>query len=523
MTRKNALLALLAIIILGVGIRTYQLTGRSLWFDEAFSWRIIQFPLPELLSRARADVHPPLYYLLLKSWAVVFGASLFSLRLFSITFAAASLGAMYMLVTELLRAAGIKLAAARSGGLIAALLLAVSAWQIALAWEARMYALGTFLVLLATWLLVKAVQEKHTRPWWWIGYGLAAAACVYTHYYTFFTLAAHALWISGVIVAQSRGRIGEIVSSRKLWYAALSYVLAIGLFIPWLPTFLQQNSRVQQDFWIEAPTIWSIPDTLYRMAAPTPAKLTHTWPGALITLSPFIIFLLGALILVIVCHAKGHHAPHCKSAGWLIVIGASIPLIGSLLLSQFGQSVYTDRFFAFSHLFIVAGAAMLVYVIPIRWLKTLIVAVMGIASLGFFAKYVQDINRSGHPGARAAVSYVMEKKSGSDPLYATSPFIFFPALHYAQEEFKVSSAPKLIFDPANLTHYNGQPITKDSDIVPLENITASNVKILWLIETTGFYSTPLLLPSSWRLIQEKTFPEVFAYQGIVIVRHYIRN
>lgn len=522
MTRKNALLALLTIIVLGVGIRTYQLTGRSLWFDEAFSWRIIQFSLPELLDRAGADVHPPLYYLLLKSWAVVFGTSLFSLRLFSITSAAASLGAMYMLVTELLHAAGIKLAAARSGGLISALLLAVSAWQISLAGEARMYTLGTLLVLLATWLLVKAIQEKHIRPWWWIGYGLAAAACVYTHYYTFFTLAAQALWILGVIVAQSRGRIGEIASSRTLWYAGLSYVLAIGLFIPWLPTFLQQNSRVQQDFWIEAPNIWSIPDTLYRMVAPTQAKLTHTWPSAFITLSPLIIFLLGAAVLVIACHAKGRH-PHVKSAGWLIVTGASIPFMGSFLLSQFGQSVYTDRFFAFSHLFIVAGAALLVYLVPIRWLKMLIVAVIVISSLGFFAKYVQDTNINGHPGTRAAINYLVEKKPAGEPSYATSPFIFFPALYYVQAEFQAISPLHLIFDPSQLTHYNGQPIAKDSDIVSLENSNTANAKSIWLIETTGFYASPLSLPSPWRLTQEKTFPEAFAYQGNVIVRHYTRN
>src|SRR3990167_1194317 len=63
---------LFLIVLLGVALRAYQVTMRSLWFDEAFSWRLIQFPWVEMLTRASQDVHPPFYYILLKGWRYIF-------------------------------------------------------------------------------------------------------------------------------------------------------------------------------------------------------------------------------------------------------------------------------------------------------------------------------------------------------------------------------------------------------------------------------------------------------------------
>ncbi len=224
MNRRQALTCLLLIIILGIGLRSYHLTARSLWFDEAFSWRLIQFPWSEMISRAATDVHPTLYYILLKSWAVVFGSSLLSMRLFSVMAAAASIAAIYLVASSAWTLSKSKEAMARGRaiGLTAALFLAVSGWQIAFAWEARMYTLGVFFTLLSTWFLIKAIRQKHQAAWWYIGYAIAAAAMIHTHYYALFSLFAQVLFIIGFLLAQSRGRVGEIIQSKVLWYSALS-------------------------------------------------------------------------------------------------------------------------------------------------------------------------------------------------------------------------------------------------------------------------------------------------------------
>src|SRR5260370_18669527 len=74
-TRRRAMILLAAIMVLGLIPRLYGLTERSLWFDEAFCWRLIQFPLFEMLEPGGRDNHPPLYFILLQGWAALVGAS----------------------------------------------------------------------------------------------------------------------------------------------------------------------------------------------------------------------------------------------------------------------------------------------------------------------------------------------------------------------------------------------------------------------------------------------------------------
>ena len=93
MTRRFALTLLLLIVLIGVGLRSYELTARSLWFDEAFSWRLAQFSFPEMIERAAADVHPPLYYIFLQGWTAIFGSSLQGIRSLSVAFAALTIAA----------------------------------------------------------------------------------------------------------------------------------------------------------------------------------------------------------------------------------------------------------------------------------------------------------------------------------------------------------------------------------------------------------------------------------------------
>ena len=66
---------LVAICTVALILRCHELNNRSLWFDEAFSWRIVGFPWNEIVHRIAADNHPPLHSPLLKGWMAVFGES----------------------------------------------------------------------------------------------------------------------------------------------------------------------------------------------------------------------------------------------------------------------------------------------------------------------------------------------------------------------------------------------------------------------------------------------------------------
>lgn len=58
-----------AALSLWIGLR------QSVWFDEAYSIMVAKRSASEIIRLSALDTHPPLYYLILKIWANVFGWS----------------------------------------------------------------------------------------------------------------------------------------------------------------------------------------------------------------------------------------------------------------------------------------------------------------------------------------------------------------------------------------------------------------------------------------------------------------
>jgi len=81
--------------------RSYHLDQRSIWFDEATSWRKAEAAIPDLFRMVANDVHVPFYFLALKGWIACCGDSLYSLRMFSVVFSALTLVGICLLACEL--------------------------------------------------------------------------------------------------------------------------------------------------------------------------------------------------------------------------------------------------------------------------------------------------------------------------------------------------------------------------------------------------------------------------------------
>lgn len=529
MSRRTIIWLLVIIIIIGVGIRSFNLTARSLWFDEAFSWRLIQFSMPEMISRAIQDVHPPLYYILLKGWKIVFASSLLSLRSFSVAFAALTIAAGYLFSSYAFRS--------RSIGLITAVLLALSGWQIQYAWEARMYTLGTALLLISSWLLLKAVRfskQKDASPIiaiaLWTAYAVAATASIYTHYFIFLSLAAQALFVLGHIIITTKGRLGEILQLRTTWYAVMAAILIILLYSPWIPVFIQQNSQVQEAYWIPPIGGWSIPDTFYRMFVPTANIPGHAGAGRITLALLPIIATLGGIILLVIGKGKSlikgrilssTASRDTQDAGWLVAVSSLLPFILAITLSFTGASLYQDRFFIFAHTFIIITLAVLLSRIRFKLLRFIFVLIVITFFIATYATYWRELDLNNKGGANEATRAVYKQRLPDEPIIVTSPFIFFSVLHYAQEEFN-DTLPRLFSASGELAHFAGGPILKQADIVGPAIFNDSN-KILWVVDTTGFGSTPLELPPEWHSQYHESFAEVFPYQGDVMVTKYVRT
>lgn len=509
MSRRTALWLLLLITVTGVFFRSYHLTARSLWFDEAFSWRLIQFSNAEMLSRAAADVHPPLYYLILKAWSLVFGSSLLALRSFSVAAAALTISAAYLFTKYA--------TSSQAAGLFAALLLAVSGWQIQYAGEARMYTLGTALVLFSSYLLLKALRETSFKHW--LAYSVVTAALAYVHYFALFSIAGQLVFLLGYLLTRSKGRLGEILTWRGTWYATLAIIITSILYLPWLPTFLSQNTQVQQSYWIPPLGGWSIPDTFYRMFVPTAGIPTHTGLGwILLAMAPLTLTIIGWVLLVkkqiLSSEASG-------KGGWLVMLSGFVPFVLTIALSLIGQSLYQDRFFIFAHIFIVIGLVMLLCRLrPARFRYTAVtLATLGFAIASY--SYWLELDILNKPGAHAATQVIFAQHQVDQPVLVSSPFIFFAVDHYAQEEFNSRAIPHLYSETGELAHFAGKPILTPENIVGPEIFT-TDADALWIVDTTGFGASSLTPPPPWQPGPTQTFPEVFPHQGDVLVTRYSR-
>ncbi len=176
--------ALLLIILLAFLLRVYRLDHQSLRYDEGFSVYLARMSPGEITVRTASDIHPPLYYYLLHLWLGPFGDSEFVLRFFSLVFGLLTVPLIYVLGRRLLSTAS---------GLLSALFLAISPLYLWYSQEARVYTLVTFLCLLSSYLLLRALEGK--ASFLWGGYILVNVLAVYSHFYAFFVLAFHLLFL----------------------------------------------------------------------------------------------------------------------------------------------------------------------------------------------------------------------------------------------------------------------------------------------------------------------------------------
>src|SRR5690606_29600904 len=72
----------------------------DLWRDEAFSFVMAQQSVLDIIKTTAVDFNPPLYYILLRFWMILFGSSEVAMRSLSLIFFGATVYLMFeILVT----------------------------------------------------------------------------------------------------------------------------------------------------------------------------------------------------------------------------------------------------------------------------------------------------------------------------------------------------------------------------------------------------------------------------------------
>jgi mannosyltransferase len=212
--RKTTLILLL--LLLAFGLRAWGAADHNIWWDEGVSVWAARLPVSTILRWTAQDVHPPLYYLLLRGWWLLVGSGEFVLRFPSVLASTLGVAVIYGLG----RALG-----GRRAGLLTALLFTLSRFAVAWSQEVRMYSVATTLAAGALWASVRLYRGAGWRAW--TGYVLTAAGGLLSIY-----LAASVPLIAGLAFPLAWLRSGR---PRRVLAAWVSAQLAVAALVaPWL-------------------------------------------------------------------------------------------------------------------------------------------------------------------------------------------------------------------------------------------------------------------------------------------------
>lgn len=204
---------------------------KSLYYDEGYSIDLVRRTVGGIVRGTAADVHPPLYYLILKLSALFGGESIVKYRF--VTACGAYLNLFWLGATRIRK---------RWNSTVASfyiLWFGAAYGTIVRSVSIRMYSWAAFFVTAAALSLLAYYEEGGKRR-----YAMAIAftlAAMYTHYYA--ALAVFIAW--GILF------LAVLFTDRKrVWYILSGGALVAVGYLPWMGVLASQTRKVVHNYWI---------------------------------------------------------------------------------------------------------------------------------------------------------------------------------------------------------------------------------------------------------------------------------
>ncbi len=512
--RRLPVMALLAVTVVGGVLRFYRIGRNGFWLDEAFSVWMAEHPLPALFSWLTAiDQHPPLYYTLLHGWLLP-GDEAAYVRMLSACLSTLTIPVLFLLVHRL---AGVR------AGLVAALILALSPFQVRFAQEARMYALLMLTVSLATLALVLILTDtgKPSSRWWhrrwlaWALYIVFTAASVLTHNTALFFPLATNLFVIGFILYRRLRPAASVPAAAALpftpppftlppftppplrrWLLAQAGVLLI--WLPWSVAFVVQSIGVYQQFWIPAPTLESVAGTFKTLL--NDFLSPRLAPPELVWLGYALLLVLGAVSL----------RKRLPVLAFLLVLLLT-PLCGELLVSL-RRPIFYDR----TLIWITIPLSLLLAfgIVQLRWraLVTLGLVLLCTVNLLSLQNYYETFKKEQW---REAAAYVARKVHEDDLILFNATWVQIPFDYYFRRfdrSVAQHGAPVDLFDGGVL-----EPKMAASDLPRLRSLLRDHDRV-WLVYSHDWYTDPQrIIPAA--LAEELKLVGTQHYYGLQVLRY----
>lgn len=230
------------VLILGIIYVSLGVFHSNVWFDEAYSVGMAKHTFIEIWNIGGHDVHPVLYYWMLRIIYLLTGGSVMAYRIFSM---------IPIAILGILGFTHIRKDFGEKTGLIFSFLSYFLPQMAIYASEVRMYSWAILSVTVLAIYAYRLAKKQSIKDW--IIFFIASLFSIYIHYY--------GLMAAGLINACLF--IYLIVKKNK---KAILTIVILGIvqliaYVPWLIYFALQLGQVSHGFWIG----FTFPDTIYEV------------------------------------------------------------------------------------------------------------------------------------------------------------------------------------------------------------------------------------------------------------------
>ena len=366
-----------------------RIGAAALWVDEAFTAQAVRNTLLNPL-----DQYHWLYYAILTPWTAVAGSSEWALRMPSVLASMLACGLLVVLGRRLFD---------RRVALVSGLFLATSPFLVMWSQQARAYSLVLAAGVLATLLLLVALDVGTRRAW--TGYGLAFSLVFVLHPVSALALVpAHA-----VLAARRREKL--------LPHGLLAPCVIVVLGIPWV---FARAKQTPVDNWLERPSAEVAVRTLLDVSGAAGAGV------------------LLALVGLIVLRRSARTDPALGLATW-----AFAPFALALVLS-FLRPIYLDRYLITAAPAFALLAAVAIFGVGRRIAAVLVIAAVVATTVGLVQWYsTADEGNWRGEGWRQAAATVKERRSEADAVVVVPWWANPAATYYGARVSSVSTADSI--------------------------------------------------------------------------------
>jgi len=409
---NEIILVLLLIILLGSFLRIYSLGSESIWLDEAFSIDVSQQSVALIIEKV--ELHPPLYYIILHFWMLLFGTSEVATRSLSAIFGIISIFLIYQVGRTLFN---------HRVGLISGFLSGISYFHIYYSQETRNYSLLLLLTLLSFFLFIKILRADKARRLYFPLLFLANICLAYTHIFGLFVIMSQVFYF--ILLWKKYKQL-------RIWFFGLQ-IATLLFFLPWIPTLIGKISAILHGFWIGEPSLMYVVSTIRTYVG-------SGWGQIPLLVVFFFLCLMGLFPMKRLDGKWSLSKPlsSMKDLSWsislaqveeilLLLIWFSFPIVVPYIISRFFTPIYITKY--------TISASPALYLLAAKGINTftnkkaiypilMLIAVLSVPGLQHH--YAHDVK----PQWRETVDFIEYNSQADDAIIFCADFVQQPFDYY---------------------------------------------------------------------------------------------